>query len=67
MKIVCQSCGKKYDTAKDELCPRCGSYNPFEKAFSRKPLPSDMSASRRNRKNRGWKSGTSRQMSLRSI
>ena len=31
MKIVCQSCGKKYDTAKDELCPRCGSYNPFEK------------------------------------
>lgn len=34
MKIVCQSCGKKYDTAKDELCPRCGSYNPFEKEGS---------------------------------
>lgn len=31
MKIVCQSCGKKYDTDKDELCPRCGSYNPFAK------------------------------------
>ncbi|MEF2562608.1 MAG: hypothetical protein UI647_07480 [Negativibacillus sp.] len=31
MKIVCQSCGKKYDTDKDELCPRCGSYNPFSK------------------------------------
>lgn len=34
MKIVCQSCGKKYDTDKDELCPRCGSYNPFEKEGS---------------------------------
>lgn len=31
MRIVCQSCGKKYDTDKDELCPRCGSYNPFSK------------------------------------
>ncbi len=30
MKIVCQSCGKKYDTEKDELCPKCGSYNPFD-------------------------------------
>lgn len=34
MKIVCQSCGKKYNTDKDELCPRCGSYNPFEKEGS---------------------------------
>lgn len=30
MKIVCQSCGKRYDTEKDELCPKCGSYNPFD-------------------------------------
>jgi hypothetical protein len=31
MKIVCQSCGKKYDTDRDELCPNCGSYNPFSR------------------------------------
>ena len=31
MKITCQSCGKRYDTDIDELCPKCGSYNPINK------------------------------------
>lgn len=33
MKITCQSCGKRYDTDQDELCPRCGSYNPFTRGY----------------------------------
>ena len=35
MKIVCQSCGKRYDTDQDELCPRCGSYNAFSQEKDR--------------------------------
>ncbi len=31
MKITCQSCGKRYDTDIDELCPKCGSYNPINR------------------------------------
>ena len=31
MKITCQSCGKRYDTDVDELCPKCGSYNPINR------------------------------------
>ena len=33
MKITCQSCGKQYDTDRDELCPRCGSYNSFTRGY----------------------------------
>ena len=33
MKITCQSCGKQYDTDRDELCPRCGSYNSFARGY----------------------------------
>lgn len=31
MRIKCESCGKMYDTAADELCPECGAYNSFDK------------------------------------
>ncbi len=31
MRIVCKSCGKSYNTDKDELCPNCGSYNQFDR------------------------------------
>ena len=30
-EITCQSCGKRYDTDIDELCPKCGSYNPINR------------------------------------
>ncbi len=25
--LRCQSCGKRYDYQKDEICPKCGAYN----------------------------------------
>lgn len=34
MKITCKSCGKKYDTQENELCPNCGSYNSTRQAES---------------------------------
>ncbi|MFR4990611.1 MAG: hypothetical protein ACLUCS_15750, partial [Anaerotruncus colihominis] len=27
MKIKCGTCGKSYDYARDETCPRCGAHN----------------------------------------
>ena len=61
MKITCQSCGKRYDTDIDELCPKCGSYNPINRetadpdgSYAEEKSYQDIDGNRssRNRKNR---------------
>jgi len=31
--LVCEECGKRYDYAVDDFCPRCGAFNPPKKTW----------------------------------
>lgn len=34
MRLVCEECGKRYDYAVDDFCPRCGAFNQPKKTWT---------------------------------
>ena len=57
-RITCASCGKRYDHAERELCPRCGAFNPLPRIVtasqgeSAPPAPEKRAASRQRKRSR---------------